>query len=394
MLIGYYRLLAAKRTSLSVRSLVRKSKLKSPKQVVRSRHIMASVHFIGPISYTSDQVNRLYCVNGLVVHFLVLQNFSKVTQRFHPKKQKILFLQAILSTSNGNHQSIFNSQDIALNTASAAQAVNVLTAHTAPVVILNSDETIASGLALIYLATRARLAPEDAIRLGNVLQLPAINSTSQDIAQWVSTSIQEIVAGNTESFIFKQLFDPKSSTFTYILADSDTKDAVIIDPVYEQVERDLKVAEELGLNVLYALNTHCHADHVTGTGKLKESLSNLKSCISAISQAKADIAFNHGDEFVFGKHKLTVITTPGHTDGCVSFFTKSNGGCIFTGDALLIRGCGRTDFQQGNASTLYESVHNNILTLDPKTTVYPTPLMNTEIVLKVLLLKKSCSILG
>ncbi len=279
--------------------------------------------------------------------------------------------QAILSnTSNCSYQSIYNAQDLTLTTASAAQAIDALTAlsFTSPVIV-NTDPAIASGLALIYLATRAKLAPEEAIRLGHVLQLPA--TESQDIAQWVSTSIQEIISGNTESFILKQLFDPISSTFTYILADSDTKEAIIIDPVYEQVERDLKVVEELGLNVLYAVNTHCHADHVTGTGKLKENVSTLKSGISFISKAEADISFHDGDEFTFGKHKLTVISTPGHTDGCVSFYTESNGGCVFTGDALLIRGCGRTDFQQGCASKLFESVHNNIFSLDPTTTVYP-----------------------
>jgi sulfur dioxygenase len=277
--------------------------------------------------------------------------------------------QAVLSnSSNGAYQSVFNAQDIVLTTASAAQAVDALATLSSPIIV-SRDEAIASGLALIYLATRAKVGPEEAIRLGHVLQLPAFNY--QNIAQWVYTSIQDISTGSTESFIFKQLFDPKSSTFTYILADSATKDGIIIDPVYEQVERDLKIVQELELNVLYALNTHCHADHVTGTGKLKQSLSNLKSGISAMSQAKADILFKNGDQFLFGRHTLTVISTPGHTDGCVCFFTESNGGCIFTGDALLIRGCGRTDFQQGCATNLFESVHNNIFSLDPTTSVYP-----------------------
>lgn len=127
----------------------------------------------------------------------------------------------------------------------------------------------------------------------------------------------------------------------------------------------------LGLNLILAINTHCHADHITGTGLLKQRLANLKSGIAAAAGAKADILFVENDIIKFGKHTLIVIPTPGHTDGCVSYYTDSGGGAIFTGDALLIRGCGRTDFQQGSAVKLYQSVHHEIFSLPPHTLVYP-----------------------
>ena len=137
------------------------------------------------------------------------------------------------------------------------------------------------------------------------------------------------------------------------------------------MDRDLEVIQELGFNLILAINTHCHADHVTGTGLLKKRLPTLKSGIAAASGAKADILFHSGDTIRFGRHALKVIATPGHTDGCVSYYTKSGGGAIFTGDTLLIRGCGRTDFQQGNAEALYDNVHEKIFTLHPNTVVYP-----------------------
>jgi sulfur dioxygenase len=168
----------------------------------------------------------------------------------------------------------------------------------------------------------------------------------------------------------RQLFDDESSTYTYLLWDEETKDAVLIDPVDTQVERDLKVASDEGLNIIYGINTHAHADHITGTGILKTKVEGLKSVISEASKAKADMTVVSGDKIKFGGNHLEVRATPGHTEGCVSFVT-SDGKMVFTGDTLLIQGCGRTDFQGGSASTLYDSVHSQLFTLSDDCVVYP-----------------------
>jgi len=175
---------------------------------------------------------------------------------------------------------------------------------------------------------------------------------------------------STTGIIFRQLFDRESCTYTYLLADSHTKEAILIDPVYELVERDVQVIKQLNLNLVYAANTHCHADHVTGTGLLKNQLPQCKSLISKNAKAKADVYLEHGDSIEVGGLVLEVRSTPGHTDGCVTYVCHKEG-MAFTGDALLIRGCGRTDFQQGDAGRLYESVHSQILSLPDYTKLYP-----------------------
>ncbi|XP_070161248.1 persulfide dioxygenase ETHE1, mitochondrial isoform X2 [Polyergus mexicanus] len=149
----------------------------------------------------------------------------------------------------------------------------------------------------------------------------------------------------SRDFLFRQFFDPISSTYTYLLADINDKEAILIDPVVEWVERDKKVIEELGLTLKYALNTHVHADHITGTGRLKSLLSDCKSMISRNSGAEADVLLEPYDHVQFGRHRLKVLPTPGHTKGCVTYVCDEQA-IAFTGDALLIRGCGRTDFQE------------------------------------------------
>uniref|UniRef100_W5MEW0 Persulfide dioxygenase ETHE1, mitochondrial n=1 Tax=Lepisosteus oculatus TaxID=7918 RepID=W5MEW0_LEPOC len=172
--------------------------------------------------------------------------------------------------------------------------------------------------------------------------------------------------------LFRQLFESQSSTYTYLLADAQTREAVLIDPVLETVERDARLVEDLGLNLTIAdpVNTHCHADHITGTGLLKKRLPGCHSAISKDSGATADIHLKEGDRVTFGKYSLEARATPGHTDGCMTFVLNDQS-MAFTGDALLIRGCGRTDFQQGCASALYESVHKKIFTLPGECLVYP-----------------------
>jgi len=170
--------------------------------------------------------------------------------------------------------------------------------------------------------------------------------------------------------IFRQLFDSESSTYTYLLADTDTKEAVLIDPVIEKSERDAKLVGELGLSVKFVMNTHVHADHITGTGRLKKLLPGCQSVLSAASGGKADVLVKDGERIQFGGCSLLVAATPGHTAGCITYIDSKNSRA-FTGDALLIRGCGRTDFQGGSAETLYGSVWSRILSLPDHFSLYP-----------------------
>ncbi len=169
---------------------------------------------------------------------------------------------------------------------------------------------------------------------------------------------------------FRQMIDPETSTYTYLLADEVTCEAVVIDPVREQVSRDVELIQELGFTLVGALETHVHADHVTGSGTLREKLGCRLFVGEHAGVLTADIQLREGDLVCFGGHTLQVLATPGHTSGCVTFVCDEQH-IAFTGDALLIRGCGRTDFQQGDATTLYESVHRKILTLPDSTRLYP-----------------------
>lgn len=172
------------------------------------------------------------------------------------------------------------------------------------------------------------------------------------------------------SLLFKQLYDHASGTYSYLLADSGTREAVFIDTVYEQHARDLSLVRELGLKLLACLETHCHADHVTGAWllKLATGCSLMASKHSGISPL--DRALVAGDQIIFGKHALGVLETPGHTDGCISFVLGDQS-MVFTGDSLLIRGCGRTDFQQGSARRLYHSIKDRLFALPDDCIVYP-----------------------
>jgi sulfur dioxygenase len=169
---------------------------------------------------------------------------------------------------------------------------------------------------------------------------------------------------------FEQLFDEESFTYTYLLWDENSKDAIIVDPVDSQVDRDLEKVQALGLRVRYGVNTHAHADHITGTYLLKQKVAGLQSVISKASGAAADRHLQHGDRIEFGNRFVSVRATPGHTDGCVSYVADDES-FVLTGDALLIQGCGRTDFQQGDAGKLYDVVHQQLFTLPDDTVVYP-----------------------
>lgn len=166
----------------------------------------------------------------------------------------------------------------------------------------------------------------------------------------------------------RQLFDPASYTYSYLIWDSTSREAALIDPVQEQVVRDLKLIKGLGLTLRYTLETHVHADHVTGSGTLREKLNSLVLVHENCHSKCPDILLKDGDQIPLGSGKIQVIYTPGHTDSDVSYAIP---GAVFTGDALLIRGCGRTDFQSGDAGTLYDSITHRLFTLPDDTRIYP-----------------------
>lgn len=170
--------------------------------------------------------------------------------------------------------------------------------------------------------------------------------------------------------LLRQLFDHETWTYTYLLGDEASGEAILIDPVIDQVERDTKLLRELGLTLVYTIDTHAHADHITGAGLLRKRLGS-KAVMSAAAGAEGvDVAVSDGDRLKIGELELEVRETPGHTDGCVTFVTQDHKHA-FTGDALFIRGTGRTDFQQGSAETLYRSIHDKIFTLPDDTILWP-----------------------
>ncbi|WP_218578901.1 rhodanese-like domain-containing protein [Vineibacter terrae] len=170
--------------------------------------------------------------------------------------------------------------------------------------------------------------------------------------------------------IFRQLFDPTSSTYTYLLADRRSGEAVMIDPVFEQVRRDSALVAELGVRLLWTLETHVHADHVTGAWLLQRRTGSRIALARASGAAGADRYLAQGDKVAFGRRHLSVRATPGHTGGCLTYVLDDES-MAFTGDCMLIRGCGRTDFQEGDPGALFRSVHSQILTLPEACLLYP-----------------------
>ncbi len=166
----------------------------------------------------------------------------------------------------------------------------------------------------------------------------------------------------------EQLFDPATSTYSYLLWDKKTKQAALIDSVKEQLERDTTLIKQLALDLKYTLETHIHADHVTGSGQLRD-IFNSQAAVHKNSESDcANILLSDGDTLKLGDEVIDIIYTPGHTNTDISYHIDS---ILFTGDALLINGCGRTDFQSGDASALYHSITQKMFTLNDETIIYP-----------------------
>ena len=170
--------------------------------------------------------------------------------------------------------------------------------------------------------------------------------------------------------LFRQLFDAASSTYTYLLADRASGQAVLIDPVFEQARRDEALIAELGLALAWTLETHVHADHVTAAWLLRQRLASRIALARASGAEGADRWLEHGDRIDFGARWLKVRATPGHTNGCLSYVLDDESR-VFSGDCLLIRGCGRTDFQQGDSHALFASVRQQLFTLPGACLIYP-----------------------
>ena len=167
--------------------------------------------------------------------------------------------------------------------------------------------------------------------------------------------------------IFRQMFDPASSTLTYLLSD-DQGNAVIIDPVLEHVEDYLSLFESLKLTLLLVLDTHVHADHITGSQALKRHTCATTVIAQNCGAPGYDRLLNDGDTLTFGSETLRIIATPGHTPGSLCYLWRER---LFSGDTLMINACGRTDFQQGSATAMYHSITEKLFTLPDETLVYP-----------------------
>ncbi|MCG8338816.1 MAG: MBL fold metallo-hydrolase [Proteobacteria bacterium] len=173
----------------------------------------------------------------------------------------------------------------------------------------------------------------------------------------------------TNSFLkMRPLFEEETCTHTFLLYDSRSMEGVLIDAVKEMMDRDINLIKELGVDLKYLLETHVHADHITSASEIRDRLGALVIYGASAGVDCADLILEDGEELAFGQFIVKAISTPGHTDGCTTYQIEN---MIFTGDTLLIRGCGRTDFQQGSSENLYNSVNNKLFTLPDDTIVYP-----------------------
>ncbi len=184
------------------------------------------------------------------------------------------------------------------------------------------------------------------------------------------TPVSLAAAAGGGNLLFRQFFDAETGTFTYLLVDVPSRQGVLIDSVFEQHARDLSLIRELGVELMASIDTHAHADHVTGSWLMHEATGCAIGLAAAARAENVTLPLRHGDRVAFGGRFLEVRSTPGHTDGCISFVLDDQT-MAFTGDALLVRGCGRCDFQQGNAHSLWSSITEQLFTLPESCLLYP-----------------------
>jgi len=170
------------------------------------------------------------------------------------------------------------------------------------------------------------------------------------------------------TLLLKQLYDRESCTYSYLLIDPTTQEGAIIDPVLELFDRDMQIINELGIELLYTIETHAHADHVTSSGKIRQRTGAKIVFGENSGIAAIDVELKDGESLKLGHYQIRAISTPGHTGACTCYFVD---GMLFSGDTLLIRGCGRTDFQEGDPAKLYDSITQKLFTLGDETIVYP-----------------------
>lgn len=169
--------------------------------------------------------------------------------------------------------------------------------------------------------------------------------------------------------LFRQLFDYETYTYTYLIADESTREAMIIDSVLEKHDRDMRLIKEHNLKLRYAAETHIHADHITGSAKLKEATGCEIMIPVSPEITAADKQLEDQTVLKVGNTEIKVLATPGHTNNDICFYVNHDR--VLTGDTLFIRGCGRTDFQSGSAAVLYQSVHKQLFSLPDDTLVFP-----------------------
>jgi len=312
-----------------------------------------TLYYGGADCFTAAQTNDVHSVL-----FLVPSEAARISEEY-ALGRKIPTQRVLVEAPSGLSHTV------------AASCLAALSILPTPTLIVCASGNRASALAAIAVGQRSGWGAQTTLEWALENRLPFLGT--QGLRNWVVSMVEPAPLAapmETRGLVFRQLFDAGSSTFTYLLGDPISGEAVLIDPVLGKVDRDLGLINELGLHLTMALNTHVHADHVSATSALKLKVPSCKSALAATSGGAADICLEDGDRLAFGGRSLTVIPTPGHTAGCVSFLLDTRK-AVFTGDALLVRGCGRTDFQGGSASTLYTSIHTRIFTLPHDCIVFP-----------------------
>ena len=234
-----------------------------------------------------------------------------------------------------------------------------------PILFVCTGNVRASAVVLVVEAKKKSWSVAEAFVVATRLGLAFLKNVK--LKEVVAKSIHKLIKPN--ALLLRQLYDVDTKTCTYLLADLVSKEAVLIDAVEEKLNRDVALIKQLGLRLLYAIDTHVHADHITSSGFLQDKI-GCKIAVAAASRVPADLHLKDGDSITFGTRSLVVRSTPGHTDACISLIMDDIS-AVFTGDTLLCRGVGRTDFQSGSSVALFENVHTKLFTLPGFTIVYP-----------------------